>query len=181
MKRLMPLSIAIATFVLVFIGQAADVRYKVYVDVQCKDEDTKAFVESHIKRELRALQDVDIGGGIPIPRIFILVIVDEIKYMSGRTTGLIAISYAFVESFADYFMDEYVIPDKRGDALARLYKSLDEYVIPDKRGTALEDLWDAYRLPHLNLMTCSKPILDEACKKIVVKFDTNVLEPLRRL
>ena len=35
-------------------------NFKVHVDIICEDEITKSLIESHIKRELRALKDVDI-------------------------------------------------------------------------------------------------------------------------
>ena len=62
MRKILALTTVSAILMFGFIGQAADdrFRFKVDVSVTCDDENIKSAVESYIKRELRALRDVDI-------------------------------------------------------------------------------------------------------------------------
>lgn len=59
MRQFLTLLIAV-TLSLVLIGEAADTQYKVSVIVSNPNEQTKKFIESHIKRELRSLSDAKI-------------------------------------------------------------------------------------------------------------------------
>ncbi len=64
MKKLSSLLILLSLFVFVTVGDVADIRLKVYIHVEFKDfqgdSHLKTTVESYLKRELRALPDVDL-------------------------------------------------------------------------------------------------------------------------
>lgn len=77
------------------VADAAE-KYKVSVGVSVDDENTKTFIESHIKRELRSLQDVAIVG-FEDARYKIDIVAVELTYKAtGRKSGAIAIGYNFL-------------------------------------------------------------------------------------
>ena len=90
-------------FYFLVIGQAAEnnpfqlpvpkSNFKVWVSVSCDDENTKAFIESHVKRELRSLQDVDLvkaGDGI---YELIIAAAEPTYEATGRKTGDIGLAW----------------------------------------------------------------------------------------
>ena len=95
MKRILTLSIAIVTSMFMFIGQAADIRYKVSIETYVENENTKVFIESHIKRELRSLQDVDIVAFEDADYFLRLVVIELVSETTGNKTGVIAIAYTY--------------------------------------------------------------------------------------
>ena len=111
MKRVLGLCLVIAIFMVVFIGQAADKpRYEVNVHVQCKDENRKAFIESHIKRELRSLGDVDVDSMFGLLKIRIIAL--EPGCPTGRKTGEIIVSHLFLEQISSADFIENVLPSE---------------------------------------------------------------------
>ena len=73
-------------------------KFQVEVSVGCKDENTKAFIESHIKRELRSLQDVEITD-VGKYELSIATIEGTFK-TSGRKTGDIALGWQFQRRYS---------------------------------------------------------------------------------
>ena len=67
-------------------------RFKVYVDVSGDDKQVVNTIESHLKRELRLLGDVDIVGKDDDWEYIIGIFVLEIKWKDGTTTGSFAIA-----------------------------------------------------------------------------------------
>ena len=153
------MSMAITMFVFVFIGQAADVRFKVAVFVTCKDEHTKTFIESHIKRELRALVDVDIVKEKDALYFLSVVAVEPVYKSTGRKVGDIAIAYNYYKLYAPLDTEINSLPD----GFIKLY--IENRLL--------------FHAPQLGVYTCDKPDLDGTCKEIVVQFDQNQLEPRR--
>ena len=157
MKKLLILSIVMTTFMLVFIGQAADrPQFKVSVVVGCDDKNTKAFIESHIKRELRSLRDVDVVKNDMETNDFHIMII-----AIGSKNGTIAI----FSNFYNYFND---------DDIKRLMNQEDfrfvKILLNVELGTRTEK--------YVRFSTTED--LDELCKDIVVYFDTEKLDPLRQ-
>ena len=138
-------------------------KFRVEVSVGCDDENTNAFIESHIKRELRSLQDVEIvgigiGGGYKLSIVAI-----EIK-SSGRKTGGIAVSYIFTKTF-----DPFPLQDK----IKKLAK--DNFPLQSE---VTNLMWLYEDVKHI-LQIGEIDDLDKICKGIVVDFDTGMLEPDR--
>ena len=162
MKRILTLSIAIVTSMFMFIGQAADIRYKVSVETYVESENTKAFVESHIKRELRSLQDVDIVAFEDADYFLRIVAIEVVSETTGNKTGVIAITCTY---FGRAWMSDEII-----DSIPNVFDR-----------TILKNLKNKiYSLPGLELVVDNTKNLDDLCKWLVVKFDNGVLEPNRK-
>ena len=160
MKKLMTLSIVMTTLMLVFIGQAADrPQFKVSIAVGSNDKNTISFIESHIKRELRSLRDVDVIEYDVETNDFHISIV-----AAGIGNRSIGTSY----NFYNYFNDDDIKTLKilmNGEDLSFVKISLNSQLrrrtYNSSRSGMTEDL-------------------DKICKDIVVDFDTKMLAPLRQ-
>ena len=142
-------------------------KFVVEVLIQCDDENTKAFIESHIKRELRSLQDVEIAD-FGTYRLEIVAL--EPENASEVKLGLTFFASLFVRRYDpstvwSKLMDEYPLDTKE-------YKELRD------SGTIL-DLLSLYDKTYLAVSGAGRKKLDEICKVIVVNFDTEMLEPDR--
>ena len=166
MKKILTLTtITILTFG--FIGQAADdadFRFKVDVKISCDDENIKSTIESYIKRELRALRDVDIvtkfgkTGVDNEDAVYFL----EIVVVGDRITGY-SIAYCFYSRVAH---------PPRLDHIHGL--------------TEVKDYLEGVKLlavipPTLGVMRGPAETLKEACEHIVVNFDTKLLDFTRTM
>ena len=142
-------------------------KFEVGVSVTCDDENTKAFIESHIKRELRSLQDVEI---VDVGKYELSIVAIETK-ASGRKTGNIAVASMCLRQYnsdtiLNKLMDAYPVNTKGYNELRDSGVILDLMLIYDKT--------------KLILNTGMREDLDEICKEIVVDFDTQMLEPDRK-
>ena len=85
---------------LTFTGHPSDAQanraIKVYVDVECDNENTENLIKSWTKRELRNLSDVKIVG-IVDAEIILSVLTQEPNFEKGKPTGGIVISYLFLQ------------------------------------------------------------------------------------
>ena len=145
-------------------------KFKVKLLVGCEDDNTKAFIESHIKRELRGLQDVEItrlGQQYELS----IVAVESTYKTSGRKIGDIAVASMFLRRY------------NSGTVIRKLW---DAYpVVPKKPkqddvATLSLELISLYDKEYLGLSTGMRKDLDEICQDIVVDFDTRMLEPDRK-
>ncbi|MDE0326382.1 MAG: hypothetical protein OXN27_20860 [Candidatus Poribacteria bacterium] len=141
-------------------------KFEVEVSVRCDDENTKAFIESHIKRELRSLQDVEIAD---TGRYRLSILAIEFTYKtSGRKSGEIALAY---------------VVERRFNAGPTARKLLDAYEAGTKDyDEAIDMVLDFLHLRdkvNLGLQVGMTDDLDKICKGIVVDFDTERLEPDR--
>ena len=162
MKRFLAASILI--FIVVGSAYAPDTpdKFKVYVDISSEQENTKILIESHIKRELRSLQDVNIIPNEMLQldwyRISLIIVERETRDM--------AISYVFMKEF---------------EPITELMPYL------TKECPKLEDKWFEIGLKTVNLnrVFLHGATLGETkdfpdfCKTIVSKFDIEVLERQR--
>jgi hypothetical protein len=85
---------------LTFIGQLSDAQVtreiKVYVSVECDNENTETLIKSWTKRELRNLLDVNLVGVVDA-EVMLILFTKEPKHETGEETGGIVISYTFLE------------------------------------------------------------------------------------
>lgn len=122
-------------------------RFKVFVNVAVADVDTKAFISSHIKRELRSLQDVEIVNWVDASYFLRLVAYEPAYTANERKTGKVAVAYQYYKRFQD---------------------------------VELGFFQRAFHEPIVGVSAGETEDLDEICKKIVVWFDTRMLEPNRK-
>ncbi len=155
-----------------FTGQSADIpkpvvnpKFSVEISVSCEDDNTKAFIESHIKRELRSLQDVEI---VDTGKYKLSIVAVEPTYKaSGRKTGQIAAAFRFQRRYNPATIINNLPVDSK------------EYKVIRDSGAIVELLF-LYDKSYLGLITDDKDDLDGICKDIVVTFDTQMLEPDRK-
>ena len=171
MKGTLKLLVAIAGVLFVFIGQTADIRQNVHVRVAgtvttltgtVSDEFTNTRIENHLKRELRALPDVDLVA-VEDASIILLVLPTEIIYQSGLETGGIALAYT-------HFYNLLIASDIIDATQNRVHKS---YL------KAIQNKF-TFSAPYLGLEIGSKTDLTDLCKNIVLKLDKDALQPMRQ-
>ena len=144
-------------------------KFRVEVSVTCNDENMKAFIESHIKRELRSLQDVEIVA--ILGKYQLAIVATEFTYKtSGRKSGEIALASQFLRHY---------------NPALQIFRLSRAYPLGSKEYTALLEASDkiqhwTYDKAELLLSVGMRESLDERCKGIVVNFDTNMLEPDRK-
>ena len=154
-----------------FTGQSADIpnkqnfKFEVEILVECEDENTKTFIESHIKRELRSLQDVEIAD---YGKYILSIAAMENVYKSGKKVGSIALAYSSERRY---------IPAVLKIMLMDAYPegTIEHEIVTD----ILPELRILYDKTRLGLAIGMTYDLDELCKDIVVNFDTKMLEPDR--
>ena len=133
-----------------------DIRFQVYVSVT--SENKKAFIESHIKRELRALHDVNIASRDKATYFIDIVSLENINRIS--------VAYC---SYKRVPIPEVLKAPKPDFLTDKDYK----------------DVWKfrnklySFSEPHLGVISYPIKDLDEACKSIVAKFDQALLESQR--
>ena len=156
--------VAMAMCVFVFIGQAADIRYKVFVDVDCDDANTKASIESYVKHELRGLHDVDIMAEAEEARYFLAIAAVKTNNVSGRHTGY-AFSFCFYLRAANFLTVSFLESTLGID-------------IPKNKAATIELFGgaDKYHPPILGVKTGGTNALRELLEDVVVKFDAEMLE-----
>ena len=133
-------------------------RIPVSVIVSAKDPSTKSLIESHIKRNLRGLGDVNVNT---YPGYTIHIVAIKIKNIGGNHTGYsiaTAITSSSSVSLYDGFTDEMkkiIIP---AEAKKKLLEPIEEF-------------------ENLNLSIGND--LKSMCEEIVADFDTEHLESAR--
>ena len=157
MKRFCAILIVV-TLTFVLVGQAAEIRYKVSVDVSCDDTNTKTFIESHIKRELRSLGDVDITS--PKSAQFQVNLVPLRLSKSGQETSGTAIAVNYLRKID---LTDWRLEHKYSD------------------GVVNTDDFQLFFSPQLVLQVGDINDLDKICKSIIVTLDSVVLEGYRRI
>ena len=172
MKRFLAMSILV--FIAGFIGNAhaPDVqKFNVYVNVKCDDVNTKSLFERHIKRQLRALMDVNIISEIetksdelfPYYKLRLTVVVQQ---------GIFAAAFVFDEHFyRSTAFDELgeAMKEKSYDCSRQLYRIILETVVD----TSLVYLYKA------GVLTGKHEDIPSTCVDLIADIDTNVLEKAR--
>ena len=156
-------------------------NFKVHVDVICEDEITKSLIESHIKRELRALKDVDIippNHSTLATYILVLVVLEPTFAANGGKTGIIAIAFNFNERFS---AREELLPHLR-KLFPKPAELLDDHLLKELM------VWDIRRsltgpIPvynhYVGVAVDDTINVPHWCVSIVASFDTIVLEKAR--
>ena len=86
-------------------------RFKVHVGVNGDDKTTTGILTSHLKRELRALGDVDIVGWTGDWKYTIRVFYHEIKTKGGVKTGNLAIASITEARLYKHYLKDFVQQD----------------------------------------------------------------------
>ena len=86
-------------------------RFKVYVHVSGRDETTTGLLTSHLKRELRALGDVDIVGWDDDWKFMIRVSYLEHTRVSGVKTGWLSIASISEDRLYKHYLKDFVQQD----------------------------------------------------------------------
>lgn len=164
MKRLSMLFLLTTICIVCFTGkpqsQTFQERYEVAVDVTCKNQSVQRIIESHIKRELRSLQDVDVkaSGKYTIA----VVALEEVTESTRQETGGIAIATMFLEK-SDLAGIRFMIKDDMLD-------TFDKYVL----------LLRLYYEPKLKVANWTTDNIDGWARQTIADFDIQMLEPVRR-
>lgn len=166
MKRYYILVLLTAFSIITFTGkpiqsQIEFPKFKVYVHITCRDINTKASIESHVKRELRSLQDVqNVAKSEDAYYELRIVALESVYKQNGRNTGDISVAYMSARKFR----------------LSAFKNSL-----TNAGWESLKDLDDGlYFPPTLGVQTAMTTDIDKISKSIVVYFDTVELEPIRK-
>ena len=163
MKRISMLFLLTTICIVCFTGkpqsQTFQERYEVAVGVTCKNQSVQRIIESHIKRELRSLQDVDVKAS---GKYTIAVVALEEVTESTRQTGRIAIATMFQEKY-DLAGIRFMIKD---DMLG----TFDKYVL----------LLRPYYEPQLRVANWTTDEIDGWARQTIADFDIQMLEPVRR-
>ena len=165
MKRLLVVSLLV--FLVGFIGNvyAPDVqKIPVYVDVSTgvsfNNEHVKPLairIESYIKRELRALQDVDITNKENGKYIIAIMVVKR------AGTGDVAIGSMLLYKF---------LPINRNMLRKESLWVFDDIISKEKFRT--------YTYPRFEVTLCPISKIEEYCKQLIAEIDVNFLELQRK-
>ena len=159
MRKRLTFSAVSMVLLFIFIGQAADrPRFKVSIDITCLDANIERFVESHIKRELRALGDVDIVEYDPKTNDFGFFI---LAIAAGKPLEIVVIDVLLYDFFSDNEFQELMVMQDR----------------PEDFRTAVNLYLLSRASPSLYIERINS--LNNLCKEIILKFDIKKLEPLR--
>lgn len=129
-------------------------RFKVYVDVSGDENANQAIniVESHLKRELRLLGDVDVVERDDDWEFIYKVFMLTGEFTDGRQTGDFSIATYYARRLGEYH-----------------YKTLDSYQI-------MQATWGGV----LGAATYTRDSLPEFCISKINRFDKNMLGPNRK-
>lgn len=169
MRRLSILSLI---FAVCFTGhltesQVVPDNLSVSVHVTCDNEITEDLTESYIKRELRSLGDVAISD-LGDYQLVVLVIAPE--FISGQKTGQIVISSTFVKVYRLASILYYYAPSFYSENAEAIGKKASKEDAPPL-------FYDHYVNNYVVVTKTTH--LQNTCKDIVAKFDTDVLEKER--
>ena len=105
------ISVILVVFLPLTLASDTQHRFKVYVGVDGKDETTTSLLTSHLKRELRALGDVDIVGYKDDWRFAIRVTYLEHKTEGGVKTGSLSIASIKEKRLYKHYLKDFVQQD----------------------------------------------------------------------
>ena len=146
--------VVLVVFLPLTLASQTQKRFRVTVFVTGEDVHTTNILESHLKRELRILGDVDIVD-IDENWHFVLAIQYlEYDFMDGRKTGYVALAYIFLERISDFYF--------QADRLVNLKR---QPVYAELPGVAYYN----------------RDTLDKYCVGTIGSIDKNHLAPIRKL
>ena len=167
MRKFLTLSIAMAIFMFVFITQASDYKFRLFVDVICDNVNIKSFINSQVKRELQVLPDVSVITNPEEAGSFLRIIVAEVKNEFGGKTGDIAVAFIHYIKLSPPIILETLVNSNGNITHRRALESMTK---------------NSHTHPSLGIYTGETDgYLETICKSIVVDVNTNGLEPLRKM
>lgn len=170
-KRILIVSVSIAVLLItcgiaVYSQRTEPDKFTVSIKIiGDRDNQVESLMSSHIRRELRSLQDVEVipERVVSNSRYTLSFIVIEHTYMSGEKTGIVSIAYTVTES-----------PHHPGGKLPAI---LD--VTKEGHSDIIINTLHLVYLRYTKLRVGSTKNLPDMCIKIVAEFDTEVLEKAR--
>lgn len=152
--------------------EITELQFDVYVKLVCDDNTTKTMIESHIKRELRSLGDVEIVDEDEAKYILNLITISH-NTKIGNKTGQVSIAVMSISKS---------IPV---NALIELALTKNT-ALPKKDVLAIVKKWESYPtlydFPDLYylIVNIKDNDLPKTCREIVAEFDIKGLEPMRK-
>ena len=158
-----------------------NIKFIVSTQIKCDDENTKQWISSYIKRELRSLGDVIIFDEMnnnstnleAIDKLYKLELIAIELIKGNNKTGGIVISVVhakYIPSLADPFFADTLSPEMR-QAIANH--------LADRAAADKKVFLNLYRLLNSTLHTGNKTDLSNICKDIVTAFDITTLQVAR--
>ena len=153
-------------------NEITKLQFDVHVKILCDDNTTKAMIESHIKRELRSLGDVELVDEDDGKYILNLIAIPHTYTKTGNKTGEVSIA---VMSISKSIPVNVLIEQDLVRNTALLKK--DVHAIVKK----WESYPTTYNFPNLYylIVNIKDNDLPNTCKEIVANFDVKGLEPMR--
>ena len=141
-------------------------KFAVHVSVTCDNPSVKASIESHVKRELRSLQDVLLVSAQAKNYFYIyelrFVAVEHHYKNSGQKSGGISIAYLFLQKFNDSYTKNVLLS-------AQSRKAIEPFI---------DNIFYEHRF---GVQIYNTENIDKMCKSFVVDFDTDTLERIRKI
>ena len=147
--------------------QVVPLTFNVHVFVSCENEVTKILAESHIKRELRHLEDVHVNSQDTLTTHALYSVVIENQRAGIGKDGTIAIATAFTENSYPYRILNENLPKQQ-------YLNVMNALVDHN---AFPFVYQEYK--QVFLSTGEKADLAKHCKDTVAFFDGIVLQKVR--
>lgn len=138
-----------------------DFKFRVAIEVSCKDQNLKAEIDRYLRNELNAFRDVDIVSKEQDRSIIVIAIKD-------RTTKDTELGFTMAVIFTkNYSLSEF---KNKFSLLDKNDKSTQEYIFEKER----EEFEDAL------ILVGSQDNLESSCRSAVFAFNHDILEPERQ-
>lgn len=163
-------------------------KVKVHVSVTCNDNTTKAMIESHIRRELRSLGDVELVDKKDAEYTISLMAIPHKFEQSGKSTDTTSMTVMYIRKMShDVIMDLGIrryVDILRQDPSIKLPTRMNP-VNPNDISEVVKHyknhIPDLFTYPTVSLITNIKDNdLPNTCKEIVAMFDVEALERERQ-
>lgn len=156
-----------------FMGQSSEVKtvskpsFTFRIEVSCTNQTLKNEIESYLKRELRAVGDVKVVGKNDFAQYYLNL---EVAYAAIGISQNLAIAYVLTENAYKWGFLKPYLSDKR---IADLQKQMGdtEGIVPITERVFIHN--------KLVIYNPAWQKLPDVCKKIVIDYDVNLLEPIR--
>ena len=177
MKRLGMLFLLSAISVVWFSGKLTqsqvpeERKYVVGILIDCDDESLKNYVESHLKRELRSLKDVQIAANLAetyYAEYLIIINLLEIKFQSGKKSGFVAVAASYMQCW----QGEKLMATINKDFIKEESKEF-AFVYFSRMGLV-------YMPSEMLVAHLRRDNMDKYCKDFIADFDIKMLDKARQ-
>ena len=171
------------------LDKTAKFKVKVHVSVTCDDNTTKAMIESHIKRELRSLGDVELVDKKDAEYTINLIAVPHKFEQSGKSIGTTSMAVMYINKMShDVIMGlgirgyvDLLRQDPSVELPTRMNPVNSNDISEVVKRYYKNRIPDLFTYPSVNLITNIKDNdLPNTCKEIVAMFDVEALERERQ-